>query len=120
MKYMRYTVCVDCDGVLHSYTSPWAGVDVLPDPPVEGAIEWLNEITKAFNVVIFTTRGHSEKGREAVAAWLRENGYTGPDLEVTNIKVPALLYLDDRGWRFEGPGSFPTASEIHQARPWNK
>lgn len=116
----KYSFGVDCDGVLHSYTSPWVAEDVLPDPPVEGAIEWLNEITKRLNIFIHTTRGRSEEGREAVAAWLRANGYEGPDLEITDRKLPALGYLDDRGFRFSGPGTFPTADQIHAARPWNK
>ena len=115
---MKYTVAVDCDGVLHSYTSGWCGADSLPDPPVPGAIEWLNEITEKFDVVIHTTRGDQPGGNDAVIAYLREHGYTGAALKVTSHKVPALIYIDDRGWRFEG--TFPTAEEIHQARPWNK
>lgn len=115
----RYTVAVDCDGVLHSYTTPWSSADSLPDPPVPGAIEWLNEIVKHFDVVILTTRGDQEGGNEAVIAWLREHGYTGPDLLVTSKKVPALVYIDDRAWRFEGD-NFPTAQQVHEARPWNK
>lgn len=113
-------IAVDFDGVLHSYTSGWAGAAVCPDPPVEGAIEWLNGIVEEFYVVILTTRGDQPGGNDAVTAWLRSNGYTGPDLLVTSHKVPALLYLDDRGWRFEGPGTFPSAEQVHAARPWNK
>lgn len=116
----RYTLAVDCDGVLHSYTSGWQGANSLPDPPVEGAIDWLNDIVQHFEVVILTTRGDQEGGNVAVLYWLREHGYTGPDLLITSRKVPALMYVDDRGWRFEGPGSFPTADQVHQARPWNK
>lgn len=111
-------MAVDCDGVLHSYTSGWCGADSLPDPPVPGAIEWLNAIVEKFDVVILTTRGDQPGGNEAVSAYLREHGYTGPELKVTSHKVPALVYIDDRGWRFEG--TFPTADEIHRARPWNK
>lgn len=114
----KYTVAVDCDGVLHSYTSGWCGADSLPDPPVPGAIEWLNEIHEKFKVVVHTTRGDQPGGNEAVMAYLRKHGYTGPELEVTSHKIPALIYIDDRGWRFEG--SFPSADEIHRARPWNK
>ena len=36
-------ICVDFDGVIHSYTSGWKGIDVIPDDPVPGAIEWLEE-----------------------------------------------------------------------------
>lgn len=34
MSERRWTVAVDVDGVLHSYTSGWKGADRLPDPPV--------------------------------------------------------------------------------------
>ena len=26
-------LCLDFDGVVHSYTSGWKGADVIPDPP---------------------------------------------------------------------------------------
>lgn len=115
----RYTVAVDFDGVLHSYTSPWVNAETIPDPPVPGALEWLAEISKDFNVVIFTTRGKTPEGQRAVRHWLHENGWdAGMNATVTADKPPALVYLDDRAWRFIG--YFPTANEIHEARPWNK
>lgn len=117
-KPKRYTVACDFDGVIHSYTTPWQGAHICPDPPVEGAIEWLNSTVTKLDVVILTTRGDQEGGAEAVMAYLREHGYTGPDLLVTSRKIPALLYVDDRAYRFEGV--FPTVEEIHLARPWNK
>lgn len=120
-KEERYTVCVDFDGVIHSYVSPWVDAGTIPDPPVEGAIEWLNEIDRHFAVVIHTTRGDTGIGASAVFNWLKANGATNAlEWRVTNRKVPALVYVDDRGWRFEGPGTFPTVQEIHLARPWNK
>ena len=115
----KYTVAVDMDGVLHSYASPWVSAETIPDPPVPGAIEWLNEIHKKFDIVIFTTRGATSPGQEAVLTWLRDNGYTGPLPKVTAVKPAALLYIDDRAYRFDGT-NFPTAEEIHRLRPWNK
>lgn len=126
----NYSIAVDFDGVLHSYLSPWVSAGVIPDPPVPGAIEWLTDIEKKFEVIVFTTRGKTQEGRDAVRRWLWENGYSGkhnrssirPEtwsdltIVVTAEKPPALIYLDDRAVRFEG--SFPTADEIHGARPW--
>ena len=38
----KSVICVDVDGVIHSYTSGWQGATVLADPPVPGAIEALH------------------------------------------------------------------------------
>ena len=122
----RWTIAVDFDGVLHSYTSPWVNEYTIPDPPVPGAIAWLGEMSKKFDVVIFTTRGKTSRGRMAVKKWLWEHGVSAPGADtwsdlpyrVTHEKPPALVYLDDRAMRFEG--TFPTAAEVHAARPWNK
>lgn len=113
----RYTIAVDFDGVLHSYTSPWVAPHVIPDPPVPGAMDWLSNIQLHFDVVIFTTRGRTWRGRRAVRRWLlRECGHS---FKVTDRKPAALVYIDDRAWRFHGAG-FPSRGEIHLARPWNK
>ena len=120
MKESKLTIAVDFDGVIHSYTSGWKGAEIISDPPVDGAIDWLNKIVSDYDVVILSTRGDQENSNEAVKTWLRENGYTGPDLLITSHKVPALIYLDDRAIRFTGPGSFPTKEDIFNARPWNK
>lgn len=37
-------------------------------------------------------------------------------LEITNLKPKAGIYLDDRGWKFEG--DFPTKEEIEAFKPW--
>lgn len=111
-----YRIAVDFDGVVNSYVSGWTGPTDLPDPPVSGAIEWLEEMAKSFEVVIFTTRGQYPEAIMAIRNWLAEHGYCGPLLAVTHKKPAALVYLDDRAIRFEGV--FPTKEEIHRARPW--
>lgn len=144
----RYTVAVDFDGVLHSYTSPWVNARTIPDPPVEGAVAWLVGIVSRFEVAIYTTRSHQFLGKWAVKSWLRHHlvdyffpianrairgAVMGLDVEeearsmanevLSQLTFPtrkpaALVYIDDRGFRFEG--TFPTADEIHRMRPWNK
>lgn len=133
----RYTVAVDFDGVLHSYTSPWVAPHVIPDPPVEGAIVWLRRMTGGFDVVIHSTRCKTWRGRRAIRRWLWrwetspvqealgygsfaewEDSSALAQVQLSYKKVAALVYIDDRAWRFEG--IFPTPDEIHAARPWNK
>jgi hypothetical protein len=118
-KNEPYTIAVDFDGVLHMYTTPWESADIIPDPPVPGAIEWLRDMRKKFRVVIFTTRGKTLQGRQAVKEWLDKYGLEGEaPFDVVAEKPPALIYIDDRGYRFSGV--FPTSDEIHRLRPWNK
>lgn len=118
-KGERWTVAVDFDGVIHSYESPWRGHQCIDDEPVPGAIDALNRLVEDFEVVIFTTRGGIPEGRSAVSAYIERHG--GPaDLVVTDKKPAALVYIDDRGYRFTGD-NWPTAQDIHERlRPWNK
>jgi hypothetical protein len=37
-------LCLDFDGVIHSFKSGWKGAGKIPDPPVEGAIEWIRSL----------------------------------------------------------------------------
>jgi hypothetical protein len=122
----RYTVAVDFDGVLHSYVTPWVNTHTIPDAPIPGAAEWLAATIQKFDVVIFSTRCKTWRGRRAVRRWLREHcgtlWYESPayrgveDVRLSYEKPPALVYIDDRAWRFEGV--FPTPEQIHRARPW--
>lgn len=129
----NYSIAVDFDGVIHSYTSPWVAAHVIPDPPVPGAIDWLNAMDARFKIVIFTTRGKTSEGRIAVRSWLADHGFVAAhrvvdvtpqishyEIEITALKPPALIYLDDRAVRFDGE-HFPTADQIHREYvPWNK
>jgi hypothetical protein len=119
------TVCVDFDGVLHSYTSPWPGsVSIIPDPPVDGALDFLRSLCQAnYRVVIFSTRcreypGH-EGGAAAIRTWLQAHGLEDQYLDVlvlSSEKEAAIIYLDDHGWQFRG--KFPTLHEIANFTTW--
>lgn len=114
----KRTICVDFDGVLHSYTSPWVDAVTIPDPLVPGAVEFLREAVAHYNVVIFSTRAETEAGVLAMRAYLNACGLgdVTPLLGYSYEKVPALLYIDDRAWRFAG--TFPSMADIRAALPW--
>ena len=66
----KLCLSVDFDGVLHSYDKPWAGPAIIPDPPVLGAIAWLVENRRHFDIHIFSSRSRSLRGRRAMKRYL--------------------------------------------------
>lgn len=121
MTTFRRRLCIDFDGVLHSYTSPWAGATTIPDPAVPGAIEFLRRALERFNLSIFSVRNEAEGGPEAMRTWFIGEGLTTLEtgsLEFPTHKPQAHIYLDDRGWQFNG--TFPSLDEIEAFKPWNR
>lgn len=127
-------LCIDFDGVLHSYYSGWKGPRNIPDPPVLGAIEWLDDLVengdkvsamapryREFDVCIFSSRSRYLGGRRAMKRWLVKWGF--PEDKLENIRFPLLkpaahLQIDDRAMQFKG--TFPTIKEMKAFRPWNR
>lgn len=60
-------LCLDFDGVIHSYVSGWQGAAVIPDAPVDGALDFIANAVSRFKVAIYSTRSHQPGGREARA-----------------------------------------------------
>lgn len=106
---MKYTVCVDLNGVLDQYTG-WKGEGHM-DPPRPGAERFLAELAEDYRVVILTTQP-----AERVWEWLREYGLDQYVSDVTNRKPPALVYVDDRAVCFRGDFE-ETLREIRSFRP---
>jgi hypothetical protein len=122
-------LCLDFDGVLHSYTSGWQGADVISDPPVPGSIAFLREAVKVFDVQIFSSRSHQEGGISAMRLWLMNSLAGGdyhemssPDYAVMKSitwpteKPPAFLTIDDRSLLFTG--TWPEIKDLINFKPW--
>lgn len=115
---MRQTVVFDFDGVIHSYTSGWQGLTAIPDPPVPGIAEAIQEIRSAgYEVIVVSTRCATLDGLEAVRGWLWAHDIVVDD--VKKEKPPAIVYIDDRAITFDGhPESL--LAKIQGFKPWNK
>ena len=66
-------LCLDFDGVIHSYTSGWKGARCIPDPPVPGALDFILATQAQFTVAILSSRSHKWGGRRAMKRWLTEH-----------------------------------------------
>jgi len=98
---MTKTIAIDFDGVLHSYKSGWIAGHILEEP-LNGALHfchWL--IENKFKIIIFSCRASDPVGFVAICTWLNEHNFPAT-IEVTHKKPDALLYIDDRGMRFNG------------------
>lgn len=95
----RPTIALDFDGVLHDYKG-WNGVEPTGNP-VSGAQDFVRELCdRGYDVFVMTTRAGHPGGADAVRSWILKHGF--PLMMVTHEKLPASLYVDDRGFRFNG------------------
>ncbi len=88
----KKTICVDFDGVLNEYNGYEEG---NLGEPLSASKEFIRQLRKKYKVVILTSRP-----KEQVSDWLRNNGF--PSMEITNRKIPAVAYIDDRAIQFKG------------------
>ncbi len=91
----RKTILIDLDGVLNNYDGKY-DENNLPDIRL-GAREFIEELNKDYDLILFTTRNSLEASR-----WLMENKMDKYYKDVTNVKTPAYIYLDDRAIKFSG------------------
>lgn len=116
-------LCLDFDGVIHSYKSGWKGADVIPDPPVDGAMAFIREALKHFRVAIFSSRSNQPGGLGAMKDYIAVNseiGFHDPivGLEWPTEKPAAMVTIDDRALTFDG--TWPSIEVLKAFQPWNK
>lgn len=103
------SIGVDFDGVIHRYSRGWLDGTIYDDP-VEGAFDALDALRLHAAVFIFTTRDVVQ-----VTEWMASHGQPVIDdrhqevkkfwddrhhMLVTNRKLGAIAYIDDRAIRF--------------------
>ena len=124
-------LCLDFDGVLHSYTSGWQGAEVISDPPTTGMIDFLYEAIQHFDVCIYSSRSHQAGGIEAMMDWIAEHDRQWrvrrelvsrtpllSSIRFPVVKPAAFLTIDDRAMTFNGV--WPPMALLLAFKPWNK
>lgn len=112
---MPRTICLDLDGVIKVYHGEHRDEirELLP-----GALEAMRRfIDHGFEVVVCTARDDYIPW----AAYLTQ--LVGSPIRVTQQKPPAVIYVDDRGYKFNGAWSEAVCDDIESAierGPWWK
>lgn len=108
----KKTILVDLDGVLNEYNGVFKE-DSIPEIR-EGAKEFIIDLRKDFDIKIFTTRDKLQTKN-----WLIKHNLNDYIRDITNIKEPAYLHIDDRCICFDG--NFKnTTNKIRNFKPWYK
>lgn len=111
-KRYKLSILVDLDGVLNTYTG---GFDENYIPPMKsGAADFLSALTEKYIVKVFTTRN-----RLLASKWLIENNLDMYVADVTNVKEPSILHIDDRALTFEGDFN-ETLKKVEEFKVWYK
>lgn len=111
MNYKR-VILIDLDGVLNGYDGSFNN-DFIP-PIKEGARDFLENLSKDFEIKLFTTRN-----KILATKWLINNNIDNFITDITNTKELAWLYIDDRCLNFEGNFT-KLKEEIKNFKPWYK
>ena len=144
---MTLTMCLDFDGVIHSYTSPWTHAARIDDPPVDGAFDFIiRALSRDWQVVVHSSRlGQSPNAPEAMIRWFLVHGFPEdklandagdeeaisqlwdefprlgirePCLRLSALKPAAFITLDDRALTFMG--QWPDLDMLLLFKVWNK
>jgi len=114
------TIAVDFDGVIHKYSEGWKDGTIYDDP-IPGAFEAIKSFMESGYAVFI----HSTRNEFQIAEWMNQqtdkfqtfpldegmlnNGKFFNNTNfvgVTNKKLPAQYYIDDRAIRFPGSWSY--------------
>lgn len=129
--YTGPIVAVDFDGVIHSYDKGWQDGTIY-GTVVPGFWEWLEAATETgLKVYIVSSRLNSQEGMADMDAWLRKEWHEHctkvrkikpiPLLTYSMTRPPAVMSIDDRGFRFTGVWTDAALqpAAIKAFRPWN-
>lgn len=125
-------LCIDFDGVIHSYERGWQDGAIYGDV-VSGFFEWVERVRDKFKLVIYSSRSKTDDGVAAMRRWLYEqrknwikNGGKGHpserlEIEFSYEKPAAWITIDDRAIRFNGNWNALelTADMLLEFRSWN-
>ena len=103
----RDNIAIDFDGVIHANSKGFFDGSIY-DKLVPGAFEAIKELSRKYNVIIFTCKAKKDRpliddkgGVELVREWLKKHGLLEYIVDITSEKPRALLYIDDKAVEFK-------------------
>lgn len=131
-------LCIDFDGVIHSYEKGWQG-ETIYGHIMPGFFEWTLKAKNIFKLTIYSSRSKDpillnamrDWMHEKYAEWAKANNYDTKEIldsekylipiEFAHEKPPAFLTIDDRAIQFRGEWNSPELNPeiLRRFLPWN-
>ena len=112
MNNLKKTILIDLDGVLNTYSGKY-DEDYIP-PIANGAYQFIKELADEYKILVFTSRNLL-----LTSKWIIENNLEKYIDNVTNIKEPNYLIIDDRCINFNGDFT-ELKKKINDFKVWYK
>ena len=113
MNGYKKKILIDLDGVLNEYGKNKYDENYIPEIK-DGAAEFLEKLSSISELYLFTSRNLM-----LTTKWLIKNDIDKYFKDVTNIKIPSFLYIDDRTICFKG-NFYKTFKEVKEFKPYWK
>lgn len=124
----RPILCIDFDGVIHSYERGWRGGEIY-GTVTPGFFEWADAAAELFDLVVYSSRSSDPVMLKAMSLWMDEQrllwragwpqGTREADFIFTDKKPAAFLTIDDRAICFDGDWSKLNPEALRAFKPWN-
>lgn len=114
-------LCLDFDGVIHSYERGWQDGEIY-GTPTPGFFQWAERAAEQFKLVVYSSRSKSPRGIEDMKAWFRRHMTADVphiEFEFAHEKPPAFLTIDDRAICFGGSWESLPVETLRAFKPWN-
>jgi hypothetical protein len=96
------TVAIDFDGVIHDYSRGFHDGTIY-DGPSDNCEKYLKQLQdRGYNLVCFSARVNADpsgNGKQEIVDWLKKYNLMKYFSDVTDQKVPAIVYIDDSAVR---------------------
>jgi hypothetical protein len=116
------TLAIDFDRCIHPYRNGWRGVVPEDEPPTEGCLEFLKAAKdEGWRNVILSSRATDDGGIEGITGYCDRYGLLDYIDEITDTKVAAVAYIDDRALTFKGDwdAMWEAVKHLHAHGPWH-
>ena len=113
MSKFEKRILIDLDGVLNKYGQEPYNENIIPEIK-DGAKDFIKELGEFGELYLFTSRNLMLS-----AKWLFENRIDKYFKDITNVKIPSYIYIDDRCICFKGTYQ-ETLEEIKQFKVYWK